>query len=65
MVILDKLLREVDVWLGLRGLPLITYLFLGFMFNLAPTLALIAVGVRGKSTPVPAMGLCGVLEYVL
>jgi len=35
MIILDKLLHEVDVWLGLRGLPLITYLFLGFVLNLA------------------------------
>lgn len=58
MIILDKLLREVDIWLGPRGLPLITYLFLGFVFNLVPTLALIAVGVRGRSTPVPAMGGC-------
>jgi len=54
MIILDKLLREVDVWLGFRGLPLITYLFLGFVFNLALTLALLAVGVKGKSTPSPS-----------
>ena len=50
---MDELLREVNDWLGLQKLSLLTYLILVFMVNLTLTLIFLAISIKIRNASNP------------